>query len=217
MATEQRWLTLDELCSTLRLKRSTVLELAKKGCLAVIWGHSGRRVIDSRWLDPTAEYKEQLRLGAMIHQKNFPVPPDVSELALLTIREVAILCNWTIKTARNYVHKHQVEGIRMSKIHVYYPASMVREILWRRDRKTMSKQRAPFLLTDLIEFFQKRLAAEGADLPTDEEFLNDDAIQRKLQRIADMDESDALKARAEFADKVTLARKIVHILEQAKG
>jgi hypothetical protein len=81
----------------------------------------------------------------------------------------------------------------------------------KRSKRTLSKQLAPFLLSEMIELFRSRLSAEVSLIPTDKEFRADEALQQRLSMI--VTESQ----KADFAHKVKLAQEIVQILEQAKG
>lgn len=214
--TEQRWLTLDQLCTTLRLPKGCVLDLAKRGCLAVIWGRNGAKFLQARFLEPAEEYKQQLRLGAMIHAKLHPTPRDLSELALLSVREVAVIMGWTNKYAHKYMLENKVPHIKSGFQHYLYTSQTVRTLLWNRQGRKNAGRRSAFLITDLIESFQKWYAEDLKDVPTDAQYLADDEVQRKLLRIVEMAESDQVHARTDFARKVDLARKVLQILESAK-
>jgi hypothetical protein len=59
----------------------------------------------------------------------------------------------------------------------------------------------------LVEFFRSRLSDEVSLIPTDKEFLADEALQQRLAMIVTKSQ------KADFAQKVKLAQKIVQILE----
>jgi hypothetical protein len=211
MAVEQRWLTLDMLSSILRLPKPYIKELTRQGFLVTIGKHELKR-----WLDPTPEYQEKLRLAAVIQGRVQFVPPDISEIALLSLREVAELCGWTLSYARIYVKRNPVPRFKVNPRLDLYSIRTVREILWRRQGRKLSKQRSPFLIQELIEFVQREHARESADIPTDAEYAADEKIQRKLEAIVRRSEKDQEVAKEDFASKVELARKIAQILDSAK-
>lgn len=205
---EQTWLSFSGICDRLRLPAPAVRQLVRKGCLAVM-GKQGTP--QARYLDPTPEYREQLRLGAIIHQRHFPLPGDLSEKALLTKRECAVLLGMSDKMMERYVQRHCLPSVRVNKCQFLYSPMVVREAMLKRSKRTQSRQRAPFLLSEMIEFFRSRLSDEVSLIPTDKEFVTDDKLQRRLAMIV----TEAQKA--DFAQKVKLAQEIVQILEQAKG
>lgn len=212
----QRWVTLDALCTILRLPKGCVVSLVNSGCLVALWGKGSNKYLNARFLEPTEEYKQQLRLGAMIHAKLHPTPRDLSELALLSIREVAVIMGWTIKYAHKYMLENKVPHIKSGFQHYLYTSQTVRTLLWNRQGRKNAGRRSAFLITELIESFQKWYAEDLKDVPTDAQYLADDDVQRKLSRIVEMAESDQVHARTDFARKVDLARKVLQILESAK-
>jgi len=204
---EQVWLSLSGICDKLRLSPAQIRQLTKKGCLAVLKGKSG---VEARYLDPTPEYVEQLRLGAIIHQKHFPVPAGLTEKALLTKGECAELLGLSARMMERYLYRHTVPSIRVDKKHFLYSPLVVREAMLKRSGRKRHKQLAPFLLDELVTFFSSRLTAELSLIPTDKEFAADEALQRRLSLI--VTESQ----KADFARKVKLAQEIVQILESVK-
>ena len=201
------WLSLSGICDKLRLSPAQIRQLVKKGCLAVLKGKSS---VEARYLDPTPEYVEQLRLGAIIHQKHFPVPAGLTEKALLTKGECAELLGLSARMMERYLQRHTVPSIRVDKKHFLYSPLVVREAMLKRSKKTLSKQKSAYLLADMISLFRSRLTAELSLIPTDKEFAADEALQKRLSLI--VTESQ----KADFARKVELARKIVQILESVK-
>jgi hypothetical protein len=202
--TEQTWLSLSGICDKLRLSTGQVRTLVKKGCLATIGKQAALR-----FLDPTPEYVEQLRLGAIIHQKHFPVPAGLTEKALLTKGECAELLGLSARMMERYLYRHTVPSIRVDKKHFLYSPLVVREAMLKRSKKTLSKQKSAYLLADMISLFRSRLTAELSLIPTDKEFAADEALQQRLAMI--VTESQ----KADFAHKVKLAQQIVQILESA--
>lgn len=214
--TEQHWLSLDGICTTLRLDKSCVLALAKRGDIVVIWGPTNQgKIPKARFLDPTPQYAEQLRMAEMIHSKRYPIPPDISEYALLTAREVALVMGWTLKQARMRLFRYKVPPMKAGSNIYLYSAASVRDMMWRVNRSTVA-ERSPFLLSEMIEFFQRWYADEVKGVPTDDQFAADDEIQRRLAKLIQRAEKDQSVAKADFASKIELARKIVEILQSAK-
>jgi hypothetical protein len=211
----QRWVTLDALCTILRLPKGCVVSLVERGCLVALWGKGSSKYNNARFLEPTEEYKQQLRLGAMIHAKLHPTPRDISELALLTVREVATIMGWKMRYAQNYMNENKVPYIKSGHQHHLYTSQTVRELLWNRQGRKTAGRRSHFLITELIESFQKWYAEDLKDVPTDAQFLADDEIQRKLLRIVEMQQEGQFAAQADFAQKVKLAKQIVQILKDA--
>ena len=201
---EQTWLSLSGLCDKLRLPPYTVRQLAKKGCLAVI-GKQG--TTQARYLDPTPEYVEQLRLGAILHQRHFPVPAGLSEKALLTNSECGAILGMSLKMMNRYLTRHHIPSIKVSKVLFLYSPAVVREALLKRTKGVLNRQKSPFLIAELVELFRARLSAEVSLIPSDKEFAADERLQQRLSMI--VTESQ----KADFAQKVKLASEIVQILE----
>jgi hypothetical protein len=204
-SSEQTWLSLSGICDKLRLSPRQVRTLERKGCLAVIGKNP-----DKRYLDPTPEYAEQLRLGAIIHRRHFPVPAGLTEKALLTQGECAELLGMSQIMMGRYVLRHAIPSVRVDKKHFLYSPLFVRETMLKRSKRTLSKQRAPFLLREIVEFFATRLQEEITMIPTDEQFIADEALQQRLSLI--VTESQ----KADFAQKVKLAQQVLQILESVK-
>ena len=204
---EQRWLSLDMLATTLRLPKAIIRGLVKKGCLVRIKTAAG-----DRYLDPTPEYAAQLKIASVIHQKLYTIPEGVTEKALLTTAEVGEILGMTPKNAQNWLTRHKPQSFKIRARLRLYTVAGIRECLWRREGRYLSKQKAPFLIPELVAFFRKHYAEETALIPTDKEFRQDEILQRKLERLAQMGES----AQMDFAAKVELARKIVQILESTR-
>jgi hypothetical protein len=213
----QQWLSLSGICDKLRLSPYQVKTLAKKGCLAII---KGKMRVADRFLDPTPEYAEQLRLGAIIHQRHFPIPAGLSEKALLTRAECAELLNMKLKTLDDYVKKNFFPpAIRVDRSHFLYSPVMVRKIMLQRrsgerywkDKEPLSSKLAPFLIPELVELFRSRLSEEVSSIPTDKEFLADESLQKRLSKIVTQSQ------KSDFAQKVKLAQQIVQILGRGKG
>ena len=81
----------------------------------------------------------------------------------------------------------------------------------RRSKRTLSPRKAPYLLSEMVEFFRTRLSDELSGIPTNKEFADDERLQQRLSQIV----TEAQKF--DFAQKVKLAQEILQILKQAKG
>jgi hypothetical protein len=207
MQIEQNWLSLSGICDRLRLSPVQIRQLTKKGCLAVLKGRSN---VEARYLDPTPEYVEQLRLGAMIHMKVYPLPSGLNEKALLTKAECTELLGMSPRMMERYLQRHATPVVRVNKKLFLYSPEFVRETMLKRSKRSLSKQLAPYLLSDMISLFRSRLSAELSLIPTDKEFAADEALQKRLSLI--VTESQ----KADFARKVKLAQEVVQILDSIK-
>jgi hypothetical protein len=209
---EHRWLTLDMMASLLRVSPSYVKTLTKEGFLVTI-GKADR----TRWLDPGPAYAEKLRLAAVMHGDRMHVPPDICEIALLSLREVSVLCGWTLAYARWYMKTHKdIPRFNINPRLSLYSIKTVREILWRRQGRLHCKQRSPFLIQELIDWVKAEHEKELQDIPTDAEYAADDKMMRKLMKIVEKDARDQASAKNDLATKIELAKRIVQILESAK-
>ena len=207
------WLTLDQISGRLRLTRDAVIALGEHGHLKVIWGvRKSKKFSDSRGLDPSEDYAEQLRLAAIVHRKEYPAPPYLNERAMFTVREVASICGFSVEYTKLAFRRLKIKPIVVGPSLRLYSINQVREVLWRREKRTLAKQRAPFLIKHLVEFFMKEDAAAKQDLPTDEQFREDEVIQRKLERIVEMAEDYQHQAKLDLARKVSLAKSVAKIL-----
>ena len=204
----QTWLSLSGMCDRLRLTPTQVRTLAKKGCLAVIGGKGN---VDKRYLDPTPEYREQLRLGAMIHQRAYPVPAGITEKALLTNSECGEIIGMSTQMMNRYLTRNSIPSIKVTKALFLYPPTVVREAMLKRAKKSVSRQKSLFLISELVDYFKNRFTAELSLIPTDKEFADDERLQLRLSQIV----TEAQKS--DFAKKVKLAQAIVQILEHEKG
>ena len=209
---EQRWLTIDAVSSTLRLPLPYIRTLTKQGFLVSMGTGDNRR-----YLDPTPEYAEKLRLAAILHSNAMFVPPDINELFLLTLREVCVLLGWKLNYGRLYMKRNpEIPRFRVnSQLHLY-TVKTVRELLWKRQGRRLSKQRSPFLIFELVAYVQRQHEEDTQDMPTDAQHAADESFMRKLESIVRRSEKDQVLAKADFARKVELARKVVQILDSAR-
>jgi hypothetical protein len=196
----------------LRLPKGYVRELTKRGFFVTI-GKGDKQ----RWLNPTEEYRERLRLAAVLHSRALFVPQDVAELGLLSMREVAVILGWSLRYTQVFMQQHpEVQRFRPNSQLSLFSIMTVRELLWKRQGLRMAMQKSPFLVPELIELFQREHAEETELIPTDAEHEADEKIMRKLESIVRRSEADQRAAKGDFARKAELARKIVQILESAK-
>ena len=200
--TEQRWLSLTGICTTLQMTEWNIKTLVKQGVLVKI-GTSK----DTRYLDPTPEYAEKLKLGEALYGRLYPIPFDLSTTALISTRELAEILGWKLKYARQYVWREDVPHIRVG-LYDLYTVATVRDLLWKRQGRKFAGRRSPFLIPQLIDFFMRQLARENEEVPTDEQFAQDDLIERKLVRMSKLKSPDKEAAFADFYRKVELSRQV---------
>lgn len=209
---EQRWLSLTGICTTLNISHGHAVWLAKRGFLATIWGDGGKTWKKARFLDPTPEYAEKLKLGEALYGRLFPVPVDLDLAGLITIREVAEIMGWSIRYARQYAFKGKIKPAVRAGITDLYSIAEVRRVFWKRNGRSraVSKQVAPFLVREIIDYFLRTTAEAEREVPTDAQFAEDDLLQKKLIRMSKMKSPDREAAFADFYRKVELARLAVH-------
>lgn len=215
MESNQRWLSLDGICTTLQTTKAHVLWLAKNGHLEVIWGSGGQKYAKARFLDPTPKYAERLRLAEMIYNRRYPIPEDfdLPSAALFTKREMAELMGWSLNYASQFLFKHkEVPSIRVST-YLLYSAATIRSLIWRRRGRSTVHQRAPFLIKELIAWFLKFQQSEEEEIPTDLDFKEDDLLQRKLTRLSKMPSPERETAMREFYEKVVIAKQVAAALK----
>lgn len=206
---EQRWLTLDMLCSTLRLQKGHIKTLVKKGFLVALGGGRG---VPARYLEPTDEYKEQLRIAAILHMRAQPIPMGISEKCLFTAGEIGeVIGSKSPARTNEWIRKRKVPSYKVTKVLSLYTIKDVRDALLRREKRFNSRQRAPFLIPEIIAYLQAAHAEDLKVVPTDSALYQDDLLRKKLERLAAMGED----AKADFAAKVELARRVVQILKSA--
>lgn len=206
---DQRWLSLTGICDVLKTNEKHIWWLVKNGHLEHLPGKGNERRSGARFLDPTPQYAERLRIGEIIYKRRVPLPTefqDVSEAALLSVREIAEIMGWHLSTARNYFKEHSCPCIKGKGRQYLYMVGTVRDMLWARQGRALSKQRSPFLLARMIEFFAEYQTKESADVPTDAEYAADDEIQRKLAKIVKLPSPEREIAMRDFHSKVNLAK-----------
>src|SRR5438045_3127326 len=122
---EQRWLSLTGICTSLGLSAPQIKSLVKQRILVTIKAQQG----EIRYLDPTPEFAERLRLGESLYCRMWPIPKELDISALLTLREFAQVMGWTMKYARRYCKEKKVPNTKIGFTTMYSIAT-VRGLLW---------------------------------------------------------------------------------------
>jgi hypothetical protein len=201
---DSQWLTLSGICSRLSLTPRNIRYLVRHGYIGEM--KSGPSRSDSRYLDPTPEYAAKLRLGETLYKRNFPLPEDLDLAPLLTLREIAAIMGWTMKGVRNKNDRGRLgKGVKVGQYRLY-SVQVVRDLLWQRRGRRHSKQRDPFLLDELIQFFWKYYEQESSEVPTDLEFSQDEKLQRKLKRMMRMPAAERDAAMRQLLERMGVAR-----------
>jgi hypothetical protein len=205
----QRWLSLSGICTVLNLTPSQIKTLYNQKLLVRI----GKNHSEHRYLDPTPEYAERLRLAAIMLSKNSQVNIDLPLTFLLTIREVAEIMGWTQQKTIHFMEDHKVPCYKSANRARLYSVAVVRDMLWRRNGRKLSKQLAPMMLPELIAFFRKFQAAEEAIVPTDAAFAEDADVQKKVRWIMRQSSPQREVLLADFVEKLELAKQVVSSLQ----
>lgn len=200
----QRWLTLTEICTTLRMSPDQIKALVKKRQLVAV----GVGQSHKRYLDPTPEYSERLRLAQDLEfrlhrwKETFPI------LALFTAREISYLTGWTKYSTYERLKERKIKGYRIGK-YVLFSAETVRDILWRKSgaRKRINKDKSPFLISELMRFFLEYKAREDEETPTDAEFAADELLQRKMSRMMHLPSPQREAVFRDFMSKTDFAKR----------
>jgi hypothetical protein len=210
----QRWLSLSGICTVLNLTPSQVKSLYKQKYLVRI----GKNPPDYRYLDPTPEYAERLRLAAVLLSRNAAVTfkIDLPTTFLLTSREVAEIMGWSPRYAKVYLAEKKIPCFRFEnskKRALLFSVSAVRDMIFKRNgRGRYSKQLAPILLSDVILFYRRFQATEEAIVPTDAAFKEDAELQKKIQWMMRQPSPQREVMLADFLDKMELAKQVVEAL-----
>jgi len=207
----QRWLSLSGICTTLNLTPTQIKTLYKQKLLQRI----GKRPEEHRYLDPTPEYAERLRLAAVMLSKNPKVSIDLPMTFLLTKREVAEILGWSLRHARHFLEDNKVPCYKSKNRALLFSVSTVRDLLWKRNGRRLSKQMSPVLIPDLINYFRRYQAAEEAIVPTDEQFKADEELQRKITWLMRQKSPEREVMLADFISKMELAKQVLQTLESA--
>lgn len=138
---------------------------------------------------------------------------DVDEKGLFTRAELAQILGWSDQYAVHYLKQNKIATVKLESGLNLYSAKTIRELLWRRNGRKVSQQRAPFLIAELIEWFLQQTAAAESDTPTDADFAADDRFQKKLRAILRMPPAVRTAAMKEFWEKADLAKKAAALIK----
>ena len=205
---EQRWLSLSGISTVLNLTPIQIKLLHKQHYLVRI----GKRPDEYRYLDPTPEYAERLRLAAVMLSKNDRVNIDLPMSAILTVREVAEIMNWSLNHAKKYLLENRIPHFKAGVRINLYSVTEVRDMIFRRNgRGKFSKQLAPFLLTEILEYHKRFQAEEESIVPTDAAFERDAELSKKIKWMMRQPQREVLLA--DFVEKLELAKQVVSLLQ----
>jgi hypothetical protein len=199
---EQRWLSLQGICDVLSLTPNQARLMHKQRYLVRV----GKRVQDHRYLDPTPEYAERLRLAAVLLSKNNEVRVDLPMTFILTVREVAEIMGWSLKYAQRYLSERKIPCLKSKNRVQLFTVSTVRDLIWQRSGKKLGKYVGPILLSEMIDYFRRFQAAEDEIMPTDAALDADAALQKKISWILRQPHRDKLLAA--FLEKVEIAKQV---------
>jgi hypothetical protein len=169
----------------------------------------GKRPDEYRYLDPTPEYAERLRLAAVMLSKNSQVNIDLPMSFLLTVREVAEIMGWSMKHARRYLSDNKIPCYKSKNRALLFSVTAVREMIFKRQGRHLHKQLAPMLLPELIAFAKRFIDSEAAIVPTDEAFKADAELQRKMEWIMKQSSPGREAMLADLISKMELAKKVL--------
>lgn len=206
----QRWLSLSGICTTLGLNTTQINRLVKDGFLVTIKANK-----EVRYLDPTPEYAEKLKLGEVLYSKQNHFPRDFDLVTLLTLRELAEIVGWTFRYAEKYCIEHKVPAVKVGRYNLYSVAT-VRELLWRRSGRKLASQLAPFRIQALIDWFLKSTTEAEKLIPTDREFIEDMNIQKRLAKMGKLPSPARETMIADFFRKLELAKTVSGIVRASE-
>jgi hypothetical protein len=200
----QRWLSLSGICTTLNLTPSQIKTLYNQRLLVRI----GKNHSEHRYLDPTPEYAERLRLAAVMLSRKSGVNIDLPMSFILTAREVAEIMGWSIKHARRYLVEKKIPCYKSKNRALLYSVTAVRDMIFQRQGRHLAKQKAPFLLAEILAYQKRFQAAEEAMVPVDELFEQDIELQKKLNWMMRQPNRDPMLR--DFIEKMELAKKVLN-------
>jgi excisionase family DNA binding protein len=201
----QRWLSLSGISTVLNLTPTQIKTLYKQKLLVRI----GKNPSEYRYLDPTPEYAERLRLAAVMLSKKSDIPIDLPLTFLLTVREIAEIMGVSLKHARRYVADKKIPCWKSKNRAALYSMSVVRDLIWRRNGRK-NRYSAPMLLPELVAYFKKFLAAEEAIVPTDAAFKEDEELQKRIRWMMRQPSPQRETLLADFVEKLELAKATVN-------
>ena len=199
----QRWLSISGLSTVLNLTPTQIKTLYKQKLLVRI----GKRPNEYRYLDPTPEYAERLRLAAVMLSKDDTISINLPLTFLITKREIAEIMGWSLRKTRRFIEDNKMPSYKAANNSRLFSVSTVRDFIWKRNGRRLSKQMSPVLIADLIHFFRRFQAAEEAIVPTDAAFAADAELQKKITWMMKQPNREVLLA--DFISKMELAKQIV--------
>jgi hypothetical protein len=201
----QRWLSLSGISTTLNLTPTQIKTLYNQKLLVRI----GKRPQDYRYLDPTPEYAERLRLAAVMLSKNSQVNIDLPMTFLLTIREICEITGWSQRKTIRVLEEGKVPCFKSKNMARLYSVTTLREIIFKRQGRHFHKQVAPMLLPELVAFAKRFIDSEAAIVPTDEAFKADAELQKKMHWIMRQKSPQREVIMADLLAKLELAKKVL--------
>lgn len=199
----QRWLSISGLSTVLNLTPTQIKTLYKQKLLVRI----GKRPNEYRYLDPTPEYAERLRLAAVMLSKDDTISINLPLTFLITKREIAEIMGWSLRKTRRFIEDNKMPSYKAANNSRLFSVSTVRDFIWKRNGRRLSKQLAPMLLSEMIAYFRRFLAEEEAIVPADAAFAEDAALQKKIVWMMKQPQREVMLA--DFLAKMELAKQAV--------
>ena len=196
-----------QMCDRLNVKESTVKSLVKKGYLVKIGETFG-----ARYLDPTDDYAERLKISEM-KLGSIDIPPDMESKYLLTALEFSILSGRTPAGARNYLMKHKVPHIKCGKFYLYR-VSDIRHSFAKRRQRLLAERYSPFLVQEIIEYFLRVDEEMTAAEPTDEQYRRDEIFKKKIKTLMKKSGEQKEAALNDFFSKVQIAKDFLSLMQE---
>jgi excisionase family DNA binding protein len=126
---------------------------------------------------------------------------------LITKREIAEIMGWSLRKTRRFIEDNKMPSYKAANNSRLFSVSTVRDFIWKRNGRRLSKQLAPMLLSEMIAYFRRFQAAEEAIVPTDAAFAADAELQKKITWMMKQPNREVLLA--DFISKMELAKQIV--------
>jgi hypothetical protein len=212
----QRWLSLIGICDLLSTTEKNIKWLVKNGYLEMIPGRGNGKYLTARFLDPSPEYAQRLKLAETIYGRRqiLPAELNIPGASIFTITELAEILGWSAARASRLVVKRKIVSVAGGPKLRYFSATQIRNILWKRTDRKQAYQRAPYLLQELIDYFWRYEANQRKLVPSDAAFAEDDLLMKKWELMARMDPEDRDLAMQEFLEKVRAAKDIAASLKK---
>jgi len=214
---EVRWLSLSGICSVLCTTPDHIWWLVKNGYLESIPGKAPKQKSDARFLDPSAAFAERLRTTEMIYQRRYPLPSDmdIDSKCIFSRPEVALLMGWTEAYARKYLLRNKIPHVKIGDKRTgglcLYSAKTIRQMIWKKQGRSLTAQRTPFLIPELVELFRRQPVE--SDFHTDQQVAEDAVLEKKLSRLLKLPREKKEAAIREFWSKVSISKEVVACLK----